>query len=434
MAVRKTGPVCYHTLEEKAPWTLKTYEANEGYQAWRSILKNQTPRIKIISELKASGLRGRGGAGFPTGLKWSFMDQEFKGQKSLVCNSDESEPGTRKDRDILEQNPHQLIEGMAIAAYALGITVGYNYMRGEFWQPFLRCEQALKEAYKAGLLGKNILGSGIDFELHNLIGAGAYIVGEESAMLESLEGKRAYPRNKPPFPIQKGLYGQPTVINNTETLASVPRIMTKGAAWFKKLGVENSAGTKIFCVSGHVNKPGVYEVNLGTPCHELIAMAGGIRNNRRCKAIIPGGSSMNVVPGELMMQTPLDYDSVKNAGSAIGSGGMIVMDETTCMVSALANITYFYKHESCGQCTPCREGSSWIYELIQNIIEGQAKLSDLKRVRDLASSMEGRTVCVFAEAISWPVNSFIHHFYDEFAYYIKHKKSMMSQKQSVATS
>ncbi len=328
--------VCYATRRHDEPWTLANYLADDGYKAWREIIENKTPAADVIDVVKASGLRGRGGAGFPSGLKWSFMPRDYAGQKYVVCNSDESEPGTCKDRDILRFNPHSLVEGMAIASYAMGVTVAYNYLRGEFMdEPFQRFETALAEAYGEGLLGKNILGSGIDCDLHSHLGAGAYICGEETALLESLEGKKGLPRFKPPFPANFGLYGAPTTINNTETFASVPTIMRNGADWFAELGKPNNGGTKCFSVSGHVNRPGNFEVPLGIPFAELLEMAGGVRDGKKLKAVIPGGSSVPVVPGELMLSANMDYDSLTGVGSMLGSGAVVVMDETTSMVSML---------------------------------------------------------------------------------------------------
>lgn len=415
--------VCYRTLHLKDSWKLSTYESACGYSAWRKILKEKTPPSDIIEEVKKSALRGRGGAGFPTGLKWSFMSQA-EVQKYIICNSDESEPGTCKDHDILRFNPHQLIEGMAIAGYAMGATVGYNYLRGEFWDPFQRCEEALKEAREAGLLGNNILGSGIDFDMHNALGAGAYICGEETALMESLEGKKGYPRFKPPFPANYGLYGKPTTINNTETLASVPVIMEKGGDWFLNLGKPNNGGTKIFCVSGHVKNPGNFEVPLGIPFKELLELAGGVREGRKLKAVIPGGTSMKVLPADTIMNLTMDYDSIQKNGSSLGSGGVIVMDDSTCMVSALLNISQFYRNESCGQCTPCREGTGWIVRMLRRIKEGDAVESDLKKLHSIAKSIEGRTICALGEAAAWPVTSFLDHFYDEFAAFISDKRQI----------
>ena len=359
-------------------WTLASYRARGGWQAWEKILQDKIAPETIIETVKNSSLRGRGGAGFPTGLKWSFMPRSAPGQKYLLCNSDESEPGTCHDRDILRYNPHAVLEGMAIGCYAMGATVGYNYLRGEFHhEPFERVEAALQEAYDAGLLGQNIQGSGIDVDLHNALGAGAYICGEETALMESLEGKKGQPRFKPPFPANFGVYGKPTTINNTETLASVPAIMRNGAEWFLDIGKPNNGGPKVFSVSGHVAKPGNFEVPLGTPFAELLEMAGGMRNGHALKGVIPGGSSMPVLPASIMEEITMDYDALQKAGSGLGSGAVIVMDETTCMVNACTRIARFYYAESCGQCTPCREGTGWMYRLLQKIMAGQAKMSDL---------------------------------------------------------
>lgn len=422
----KLNQVCYRTLHLENAWSLEAYLSVGGYSVWKKILKEQTPPEEIIAELKHSCLRGRGGAGFPTGLKWSFMNRNSPGQKYVVCNSDEGEPGTCKDRDILRYNPHQLIEGMAIGGYVMGATKGYNYIRGEFWEPFERCEAALEEAYKAGLLGKNILGSGFDFDLYNHLGAGAYICGEETALLESLEGKKGQPRFKPPFPANFGLYGKPTTINNTETYASVPVILEKGGDWFLKLGKPNNGGTKLFSVSGHVNNPGNFEVPLGTPFKDLLELAGGMLDGRKLKAVIPGGSSMPVVRGEVMMELDMDYDSIQKAGSGLGSGAVIIMDETTCMVSALARLSEFYHDESCGQCTPCREGTGWLSRILHRIEHGQGQHSDLELLKRVADNIEGRTICALGEAAAWPVQSFLKEFYDEFKYLVDHKRSMVT--------
>lgn len=411
--------VCYRTLHLEKPWSLAAYESVGGYSAWRRILKEQIPPQQIIEELKLSALRGRGGAGFPTGLKWSFINRSSPGQKYVVCNSDEGEPGTCKDRDILRYNPHQLIEGMAIAGYTMGATVGYNYIRGEFWEPFERVEAALQEAYEAGLLGKNIFDSGVDFDLHNHLGAGAYICGEETALLNSLEGKKGQPRFKPPFPANFGLYGKPTTINNTETYASVPVIMEKGGDWFLKLGKPNNGGTKCFSISGHVNNPGNYEVPLGTPFKTLLKLAGGLRKGRRLKAVIPGGSSMPVIPGEMMMKLDMDFDSIQKAGSGLGSGAVIIMDDTTCMVDVLYRLSEFYMDESCGQCTPCREGTGWLVRILHKIKSGHAEPGDLEQLVKVANGIEGRTICALGEAAAWPVQSFVKHFHHEFDALIK---------------
>lgn len=417
--------VCFRTLHLDKPWTLATYESVGGYSQWRKILREKTPPEAIIDELKKSALRGRGGAGFATGLKWSFIKRDAPGQKYIICNSDEGEPGTCKDRDVLRFNPHQVIEGIAIASYVMGATVGYNYLRGEFWEPFQRCEAALAEARQAGLLGQNILGSGIDFELHNHIGAGAYICGEETALLESLEGKKGFPRFKPPFPANFGLYGQPTTVNNTETFASVPVILEKGAEWFLNLGKPNNGGVKIFCVSGHVNRPGNFEIPLGTPFPELLAMAGGVREGHKLKAVIPGGTSMKILPAEVINNTLMDYDTLVQTGSMLGTAAVIVMDETVCMVRALLNISTFYKQESCGQCTPCREGTGWLMRMVRRIEEGHGVEGDVQKLEAIAKNIEGRTICAFGEAAAWPVAGMLKYFSDEFEYHIKHKKCMV---------
>ncbi len=403
----------------KKPWTIDAYRSIGGYDALTRILNDKISPEDVTNEVKASGLRGRGGAGFPTGLKWSFMPRNAPGQKYLVCNSDEGEPGTFKDRDIIRYNPHALIEGMTIAGYAMGATVGYNYMRGEFVEPYLRIEKAMQEAREANFLGSNILGSGVDFELYSHLGAGAYICGEETGLLESLEGKSGQPRFKPPFPAQYGVFGKPTTINNTETLASVPRIMQEGAEWFVSLGPENNAGTKVFSVSGHVNRPGNYEVPLGMPFRELLEMAGGMLNGNKLKAVIPGGSSVPVLPAELIMECNMDYDSLQTAGSLLGAGSVIVMDESTCMVQMLERIAYFYWEESCGQCTPCREGTGWLYRMLNRIRRGAARMDEIDQLVDVANRIEGRTICALGDAAAWPVQSFIKHFRHEFEAKIK---------------
>ncbi len=428
----KTYPqnlVCFEPLQYERSWELATYRQIGGYEAWEKILREKTPREQIIEEVKASGLRGRGGAGFPTGMKWSFMPRNAPGQKYVICNSDESEPGTCHDRDILRYNPHALIEGMAIGGYAMGSTVGYNYIRGEFLaEPVPRFEAALKEAYEAGLLGRNLLGSGVDFDLYTYVGAGAYICGEETALLESLEGKQGRPRFKPPFPANFGLYGKPTTINNTQSYASVPTILRKGAKWFADLGVANSGGTMVFSVSGHVNKPLNVELPLGIPFADLLELAGGVRGGRKLKAVIPGGVSVPVVPGEVMLQATMDYDGVKKAGSALGTGSVIVMDETTCMVRALERISRFYYAESCGQCTPCREGTGWMNRLIKRILAGQGRREDLDMLLDVAGKIEGHTICAFGDASAWPIQSFMKHFRAEFEYFIEHGRSIVESQ------
>lgn len=419
--------VCFQYRDKNVDksWTLPVYEQElGGYQALRRILQEKTPADEIIAQVKAAALRGRGGAGFSTGMKWSFMPKSDI-QKYVVCNSDEGEPGTFKDRDILRYNPHSVIEGMIIAGYSLGATVGYNYIRGEFDEPINRFEQALEEAYAAGLLGKNILGSGLNFDLYTHYGAGAYICGEETALLESIEGKKGQPRFKPPFPASYGLFGKPTTINNTETFASVPSILNKGSDWFLNIGKPNNGGPKLFAVSGHVNKPGTFEVPLGTPFSELLAMAGGIRDGHRIKAVIPGGSSTPVVRGDVMMNVDMDYDSIAKAGSMLGSGAVIVMDETTCMVKVLARIAHFYYEESCGQCTPCREGTGWLSRVLHRILHGEGRLEDLDLLSDVSDKIMGRTICALGDAAAMPVISFVREFREEFEYFIKHNRSMV---------
>ncbi|TNF92196.1 MAG: NADH oxidoreductase (quinone) subunit F [Gammaproteobacteria bacterium] len=421
--------VCFASHQFDDPWTLENYKKLGGYEAWEKILREKTPPEEIIEEVKKSVLRGRGGAGFPTGIKWSFIPRNAPGQKYVVCNSDESEPGTCHDRDILRYNPHSLVEGMAIACYAMGATVGYNYMRGEFHhEPFERFEQALIEARNAGYLGDNIMDSGVDVQLHGHLGAGAYICGEETALLESLEGKKGQPRYKPPFPANYGLYGRPTTINNTETLASVPSIIRNGGDWFLDLGKPGNGGVKIFSVSGHVNNPGNFEIRMGTPFSELLEMAGGVLNGNKLKAVIPGGSSMPVMPADVIMNCTMDYDSLRDAGSGLGSGGLIVMDETTDMVKALLRLSRFYYAESCGQCTPCREGGGWLYRVLKRITEGQGRSEDIDLLVRVAGQIEGHTICAFGEATAWPVQSFIKHYRHEFEYYIEHKRSMVADK------
>jgi NADH-quinone oxidoreductase subunit F len=425
--------VVFTTLDADQPWSMDTYLGIDGYKAWKRILAEKTDPAEIIENVKLSALRGRGGAGFPTGLKWSFMPRSAPGQKYILCNSDESEPGTCHDRDILRYNPHSVIEGMAIAGYAMGATVGYNYLRGEFHhEPFERFEAALKEAYAAGLLGKDLMGSGIDMDIYGVLGAGAYICGEETALMESLEGKKGQPRFKPPFPANFGLYGKPSTINNTESLASVPHIMRNGGQWFLDIGKPNNGGPKVFSVSGHVNKPGNYEVPLGTPFSDLLEMAGGVRNGNKLKGVIPGGSSMPVLPADVMMDITMDFDALSKAGSGLGSGAVIVMDETTCMVKACTRISRFYHMESCGQCTPCREGTGWMHRVLQRIVDGKGQLKDLELLRSAAGQIEGHTICAFGEAAAWPVQGFLRQYWHEFEYYVENGHSMVDDQKGKA--
>ncbi len=421
MTELKQNLVCFNTFGEEEPWSFATYEKHDGYKAWRKILAGEMTPDEVIDEVKASGLRGRGGAGFPTGLKWSFMPRTAPGQKYLVCNSDESEPGTCHDREVLRNNPHCLIEGMAIAAYSMGATVAYNYIRGEFIdEPVPRFEAALVEAYEAGLLGTNIQGSGIDVDIRTFVGAGAYICGEETALLESLEGKQGKPRFKPPFPANFGLYGKPTTINNTQSLASVPAIIRNGGKWFADLGPEGSGGTAQFSVSGHIEKPGNYELPMGIPFKDLLELCGGVLGGRKLKAVIPGGSSVPVMPGDVIMGCTMDYTSLQEAGSSFGTGAVMVMDETTCMVKVLRRISRFYMAESCGQCTPCREGTGWLYRMLSRIMDGEGKEEDLDKLVDVANKIEGHTICALGDAAAWPVQSFLKHYRHEFEYMVRH--------------
>ncbi len=419
------GPVIYTTMQFDQPWTLENYLKVGGYQALRKVLTEKIAPEAIVSEVKTSALRGRGGAGFPTGLKWSFMPKNYDGEKYIVCNSDEGEPGTAKDWYILRFNPHALIEGMAIAAYAMGVKVGYNYVHGEIFEAYERMEAACEEARQAGYLGKDILGTGFEFDLHNHLGYGAYICGEETALLESIEGKKGQPRFKPPFPASYGLYGKPTTINNTETFSSIPYIIREGGQKFLELGRPNNGGTKLFSVSGHVNNPGNFELPLGTPFRKLLELAGGVRTGHKLKAVIPGGSSMPVLPGEIMMETDMDYDSLQKAGSYLGSGAVIVMDDTTCMVRALERLSYFYYEESCGQCTPCREGTGWLYRIVHRIERGEGRPEDLDLLLSLCDNIAGRTICALGDAAAWPVQGMLKHYRDEFEYHIEHKRCLV---------
>ena len=415
---RHINPQIYAGLNGRN-WRLADYEARGGYQALRKVLGQDggpgMTQDEVIAELKASSLRGRGGAGFPTGLKWSFMPRNFPGQKYLVCNSDEGEPGTFKDRDILMHNPHAVIEGMAIAAYAMGASVGYNYIHGEIFRVYERFEAAIEQARESGYLGQGIMGSAFNFQLHAHHGFGAYICGEETALLESLEGKKGQPRFKPPFPASFGLYGKPTTINNTETFAATPWIIRNGGPAYLECGKPNNGGTKIFSIQGDVVRPGNYEIPLGTPFAKLLELAGGIRGGKKLKAVIPGGSSSPVLPAEIIMQCTMDYDSIAKAGSMLGSGAVIVMDESRDMVETLRRLSYFYMHESCGQCTPCREGTGWLWRMVDRIQEGQGRPEDLDKLDNVAENIMGRTICALGDAAAMPVRAMIKHFRPEFA-------------------
>ncbi len=433
---RHINPQIYADLNG-SNWRLKDYETRGGYQALRKILgKDGSPpaedgkpagmtQDQVIAVVKESALRGRGGAGFPTGLKWSFMPRQFPGQKYLVCNSDEGEPGTCKDRDILQFNPHIVIEGMIIAAYAMGISVGYNYIHGEIFTTYDRFEEALEEARAAGYLGDHILGGTYSFQLHAAHGFGAYICGEETALLESLEGKKGQPRFKPPFPASFGMYGKPTTINNTETFAAVPWIIRNGGAAYLACGKPNNGGTKIYSVSGDVELPGNYEVPLGTPFSKLLEIAGGVRNGHKLKAVIPGGSSAPILPADIMMGCTMDYDSIAKAGSMLGSGAVIVLDDSRCMVKSLQRLSYFYMHESCGQCTPCREGTGWLSRMVDRIETGHGRPSDMDLLNSVADNIQGRTICALGDAAAMPVRAMIKHFRHEFEYHVEHKTCMV---------
>jgi NADH-quinone oxidoreductase subunit F len=412
-------------------WRIDDYVARGGYKALRKILgqdghEPMTPD-QVIAEVKASALRGRGGAGFPTGLKWSFMPRQFPGPKYLVCNSDEGEPGTCKDRDILAYNPHIVIEGMAIAAYAMGIRTGYNYIHGEVFEVYERFEEALEEARAAGYLGDRILGTGFSFQLHAHHGFGAYICGEETALLESLEGKKGQPRFKPPFPASFGLYGKPTTINNTETFAAVPWIIINGGQAYLDCGKPNNGGTKIFSVVGDVERPGNFEIPLGTPFATLLELAGGVRKGRKLKGVIPGGSSSPVLPAQIMMDCTMDYDSIAKAGSMLGSGALIVMDDSRCMVKSLLRLSYFYQHESCGQCTPCREGTGWLWRMVDRIEHGHGRGEDIDLLNSVADNIQGRTICALGDAAAMPVRAMIKHFRNEFVHHVEHKTCVVPQ-------
>ncbi|WP_114241208.1 NADH-quinone oxidoreductase subunit NuoF [Dyella sp. C9] len=428
----KEHQVVYTTLHFDKPWAMDSYTQVGGYEAWKKILAEKPDPNALIEEIKKSNLRGRGGAGFPTGLKWSFMPKGDM-QKYILCNSDESEPGTCKDRDILRFNPHAVIEGMAIACYCTGSTVAYNYLRGEFHhEPFEHFEEALKEAYAAGLLGKDIQGTGINVDIYGALGAGAYICGEETALMESLEGKKGQPRFKPPFPANFGLYGKPSTINNTETYASVPAILRKGADWFLAQSKTKNGGPKIFSVSGCVQKGGNFEVPLGTTFDELLEMAGGLRPGRTLKGAIPGGVSMPVLRAEQLKGLPFDYDTLRDLKTGLGSGAIVVLDDTVCTVRFTRRISQFFHKESCGQCTPCREGTGWMHRVLDRIVAGQGTMDDLHRLKAIAGQIEGHTICAFGEAAAWPVQGFLRQFWDEFEYYIVNGRSIVDDKLGAA--
>lgn len=416
--------------------SLDVYSKHGGYAAVEKALKTMTPDA-LVEEVKTSGLRGRGGAGFPTGMKWSFLAKPEGVPRYLVCNADESEPGTFKDRYLMERIPHLLIEGMIVSSFALGANTSYIYIRGEYFYIVRILEKAIEEAYAAGYLGKNILGTGYDLDLYVHPGAGAYICGEETALIESLEGKRGNPRIKPPFPAVKGLYQCPTVVNNVETIAAVVPIVNMGGAEYAKIGIGRSTGTKLISASGHINKPGVYEIELGVPVEEFIyseTYCGGIKNGKKLKAVVAGGSSVPILPGELILKTAqgeprlMSYESLAEGGFAtgtmLGSGGFIVMDETSSIVKNLWNFTRFYHHESCGQCSPCREGTGWMEKILHRIMDGHGKQSDIDLLWDLQKNIEGKTICPLGDAAAWPVASAIRHFRAEFEAYVNNPGSI----------
>jgi NADH-quinone oxidoreductase subunit F len=419
---------------------LDVYRKHGGYSSLEKALKTMTPE-QVVEEVKASGLRGRGGAGFPTGMKWSFIAKPAGVPRYVVCNADESEPGTFKDRYLMERIPHLLIEGMIASSFALGARTSFIYIRGEYFYVARILEQAIAEAYEAGLLGKNILNSGFDHDCYVQVGAGAYICGEETALIESLEGKRGNPRIKPPFPAVAGLYGCPTVVNNVETIAAVVPIIKDGGAAYASIGVGKSTGTKLISASGHINKPGVYEIELGVPVEEFIyseQYCGGIRNGKKLKAVVAGGSSVPILPADLILKTAagesrlMTYESLADGGFAsgtmLGSGGFIVMDEDTSIVKNLWNFTRFYHHESCGQCSPCREGTGWMEKILHKILDGNGTLADVDLLWDIQSKIEGKTICPLGDAASWPVASAIRHFRSEFEEYVRNGKSMKDVK------
>jgi NADH-quinone oxidoreductase subunit F len=424
-----TGPLLFKDIDTPGLRAIDTYRKGGGYETLAATL-NKTTADQVIEVVKASGLRGRGGAGFPTGLKWSFVPKGSPKPRYIVCNADESEPGTFKDRELMEKNPHLLIEGMIIAGYAIGSSLGYIYLRGEFEYIQQIIDKAIAEARAAGLLGENVAGSGYRFDLHTHLGAGAYICGEETALLSSLEGYRGQPRLKPPFPAVEGLYACPTVVNNTETLMCVPHIIKNGAAWYRQWGTEKSAGTKVFSVSGPVKRPGNYEVPLGYSMKQLIEKdCGGMVEGLKLKAVIPGGSSVPLLPAA-DLDTALDYESMSAKGTFLGSGGVIVIDDQTCIVDALWNVTRFYEHESCGKCTPCREGTYWMAEVFERLENGHGKDTDIDLLASVADNILGKSFCALGDAAAMPVQGALKHFRDEFEYHVTHKSCRVNRRRA----
>lgn len=421
---KRVEKILFKYIEVPDQYKIDTYIKNGGYRALPKALKEYSPD-DLIEMVKKSGLRGRGGAGFPAGLKWSFVPKGSPKPKFLLCNADEGEPGTFKDRWLIEKDPHQLIEGIIISSYAIEAHQAFIYIRGEFALGAERLEDALKEAYQRGYLGKNILGSGFDLDLDVYRGGGAYICGEETSLMESIEGNRGNPRLKPPFPASVGVYKNPTVINNVETLSNVPHIVLNGADWYANIGMPKSTGTKIFSLSGHVNKPGNYELPMGTPLRELIYdYGGGIKDDRKLKAVIPGGVSTPVLTSQIL-DVKMDFESLFEAGSLLGSGAVIVMDETTCMVKVAYRLSKFYEHESCGKCVPCREGTRWIRMIMERIESGKGREQDLNLLLGICSNIAGKTVCPMGDAAVVPIMSTIQKFRDEYEYHIKNKKCMV---------
>jgi len=412
-------PLLIPYVREPNSFTLDFYRQHEGYQGLQAALAKKPD--EIIEMVKASGLRGRGGAGFPTGMKWQFVDKKVE-PRYIACNADESEPGTFKDHLLMERNPHLLLEGCAIGCYAIGAKVAYIYIRGEFFHVQTILERAIDEAYRAGYLGRNILGSGFDCDVYVHRGAGAYEAGEETALLESLEGKRAQPRNKPPFPALVGLYGKPTAVNNVETLCNVPLIVLKGAEWYASLGPEKNGGPKVYCVSGHVKRPGVYEASMTVTLRELVeGYAGGVRDGRTLKAIIPGGSSVPILlPNQI--DTQASFDAIQKAGSFLGSAAIVVLDDTTCMVWLAENLLHFYRHESCGKCTPCREGTDWLHKILHRIERGEGEMRDLDLLESIGNNIAGKTLCAFGDAAATPVLTTLKHFRHEYEAHIREGK------------
>ena len=417
--------ILLRNIDAKDAHTLAVYRSHGGYQAWEKVVKQLAPE-QVTEEVKSSGLRGRGGAGFPTGMKWSFVPKDNPKPKYLICNADESEPGTFKDRILIERDPHAVVEGTMIAAYAIRCHTAFIYIRGEFTFGSRILEKALEEVYTAGYLGKNILGSGYDLELIVHRGAGAYICGEETALISSLEGGKGWPKVKPPFPATHGLFGCPTVVNNVETLAALPWIIERGATQYAALGTEKSKGTKLFSVSGHIQRPGVYELEMGYPLKRFIEEdCGGIPHGKKLKGVIPGGASMPVLRADEIEPVRLDYESVQQAGSLLGSGGVIVMDETTCMVKTAWNIARFFAHESCGQCTPCREGCHWMEKIFYRIENGQGTMKDLDLILSVSGNIMGNTICPFGDAAAMPAAAFIKKYREEFEEHIRKRRCVV---------